>query len=422
MRAKAYNKLQKNMKTTYITPYITAFAFISSATALCAADPVETSLDSGFAQLEEAIPGKFNIKTRLRYEIFDLSAPTPNDRDGSSVSVRYGYTTPSFSGFSAMIEGETVSRVGGDHDDIHPLDDAGDGSDLNQLWIGYKNKDFGSAKVGRQIYTLDDHRFIGHVGWRQNIQTFDGITGTFSGAEKLAINGFYLDQQNAVNATHNDLDALGLNVSYKFGKALQLTGFYYSIEGEDLAAQSNDTFGFRAAGTYMVDELALKYFASYATQNENDGSPVGLNYDADYIAGDISAAIKGITLGAGFEILEPQFRTPLATVHKFNGYADALLPLTGFTNGLEDYYVYAGYKIPVGNGIGLKAIYHWFDSENGASDGGEEIDLVATYKINKYFSVMAKYGDYETDGGVGAGGLQGQFDKKMFTFDLNFSY
>jgi len=149
-----------------------------AGTSCLMADSVESALDSAFAKVEETVLGKFSINARLRYESFDLDNGNPAlDRDGTSIRVRYGYTTPDFSGFTAMVEGETLSRVGGDHDDIHPLDDAGDGTDLNQLWVQYKDAEYGSVKVGRQIYALDDHRFIGHVGWRQNIQTFDAATG-----------------------------------------------------------------------------------------------------------------------------------------------------------------------------------------------------------------------------------------------------
>ncbi len=94
----------------------------------------------------------------------------------------------------------------------------------------------------------------------------------------------------------------------------------------------------------------------------------------------------------------------------------------GFTNGLEDIYVYAGYEIPVGNGISTKVIYHWFDSESSGlsgEDGGEELDLVASYKINKYLTLLGKYGDYDTEGGVGNADA---LDKKMFTFEVNFIY
>jgi len=418
------------MKSVYKLSTLAAIFSASSAGLL--ADPVESSLNSTFAKLEETVPGKFSIDARLRYESFDLSSTPPNDRDGTSLRVRYGYTTPDFSGFTAMVEGETLTRVGGDVNDIHPLDEAGDGTDLNQLWVQYKDADYGSVKLGRQIYTLDDHRFIGHVGWRQNIQTFDAATAEYSGVDKLSIKPFYLAEQHAVNGTHNELEAYGLNVSYAFSKGFQLTGFYYDIEGDDVgnANASNQTIGLRAAGTFMIDELPFTYAASVAEQE--DTGPSALNYDASYLAGDLSTKFVGITLGGGFEILEPGFRTPLATVHKFNGYADALLPLGGFTNGLEDFYVYAGYTIPIGNGINTKVIYHWFDSESGGApgqDGGTELDLVASYKINKYFSLLAKYGDYESDGGVGVGGLgggvgglAGALDKKMFTFEMNFKY
>jgi len=409
------------MKTVYKLSTLTVLMAVSNFGLM--ADPVESSLDSAFSKLKEAVPGKFNVDARLRYEIFDLDNGNPaQDRDGTSLRIRYGYTTPDFNGFTAMVEGETLTRIGGDHDDIHPLDDAGDGTDLNQLWVQYKDVDYGSVKVGRQIYALDDHRFIGHVGWRQNIQTFDAATADFSGVDKLSIKPFYLAEQHAGNGTHNELEAYGLNASYAFSKGFKLTGFFYDIEGDDVgnANASNQTIGLRATGTFMINDLPFTYAASVAEQE--DTGPSALSYDAGYLAGDLSTKIKGITLGGGFEILEPGFRTPLATVHKFNGFADALLPLGGFANGLEDFYVYAGYTIPIGNGINTKVIYHWFDSESGGAagqDGGTELDLVASYKVNKYFDLLVKYGDYQEDGGVGNAGA---FDKKMVTLEMNFKY
>ena len=32
-----------------------------------------------------------------------------------------------------------------------------------------------TVTLGRQRIVLDDHRFVGNVGWRQNEQTFDAI-------------------------------------------------------------------------------------------------------------------------------------------------------------------------------------------------------------------------------------------------------
>lgn len=418
------------MKTVY--KVFALAALFAAATSGLIADSVESYLDSNAAKLEETVPGKFSLNIRTRYEYFNLDTPTgnlddgtPADRNGTSLRVRYGYTTPDFSGFTAMVEGETVTRLGGKHYDIPPLDDAGDGTDLNQLWVQYMNADYGHAKVGRQIYALDDQRFIGHVDWRQNIQTFDAATADFTQFENLSINAFYLEAQNGVNGVYNKLDTYGANVSYEFSKELKLTGFYYYIAGDEsrIDNASNETVGIRATGTFMIEELPFTYAASFADQSDAGAS--SLDYNATYFAGDLSAKVEKITLGGGFEIMEAAFRTPLATVHKFNGYADALLPLNGFTNGLEDFYVYAGYTIPVGNGIKTTVTYHWFDSESGGTssqNGGTEIDLVASYKLNKYATLLAKYGNYQEDGGVGKRGLQGQFDKEMFTFELNFIY
>lgn len=415
------------LKTKLTT--LTAVTLVAAGLPL-SAESVESSLDSTFAQLEEAVPGKFSINTRVRYEIFDLASTPPNDRDGTSLRVRYGYKTPDFGGFTAMVEGDTLTRIGGNSNDIHPLDDAGDGTDLSQAWVQFQDADYGSVKVGRQIYALDDHRFIGHVGWRQNIQNFDAATANFTGIDKLSVKSFFFDAQNSVTEANIKHDTYGFNVSYAFDKSFKLTGFFYEIDSEDVINQSNKTFGLRANGTIMIDEIPFVYAGSFAEQEDSGSS--ALAYDASYIAGDLSTKVKGFTFGGGFEIMEAGFRTPLSTVHKFNGFADALLPLNGFTNGLEDFYVYAGYTLPIGNGITTKVIYHWFDTESDntpALDGGTEIDLVASYKFNKYFSVLAKYGDYDSDGGVGVGGLggavgglAGALDKKMFTFELNFIY
>lgn len=397
------------------TPLLAASIFAASATVLSAGS-VESALDASKTKLEASVPGKFSINARLRYEESETSSV---DSAGNSIRVRYGYTTPDFNGFTVMVEGESLSEVGNGDDDLPGLDRKGDGNAVNQLWLQYADKDLGKAKLGRQIYTLDDHRFIGHVGWRQNIQTFDALTGSFTGVENLTVNAFYLDGVERVLGTSNELDAYGLNVSYKFAPTAVLTAFYYDIENEDAAAFDNKTVGLRYVGSTKLDEVALKYSFSYASQSDVKlGGPEG-----DYYAADISAVVSGVTLGAGLEVLEPGFRTPLATVHKFNGFADKFAGNSidgGLTDGLEDLYLYVGYKLPIGNGLSTKVVYHDFSPESGSGAGGTEIDLVAAYKINKYITAVSKYGDYSADSGNPATGFGG--DKRMFSFELNFVY
>ena len=403
------------MKITTNAYRIAATALAVVASQLTAEEEAASPLSSAVSQLE-SIPGKFSLNTRLRYEEFEQPG---TDTGGTSIRARYGYTTPSFNGFTAMVEGETLSRIGGNADDIHPFDDDGDGSDLNQLWVQYKDADLGSAKLGRQIYVLDDQRFVGHVGWRQNIQTFDAFTGAVTAIDNLSIKAFYFDGVETVKAGTFELDSAGLNVTYKFAPSAVLTGFYYDIDNETNGkdGQDNKTTGARYVGSTDVAGLGFKYALSYASQSDVTSSKEG-----DYYAADVSTAVSGVTLGLGIEVLEEGFRTPLATVHKFNGFADkfAKPSLTGTINGgLEDVYVYAGYKIPVGNGIVTKVIYHDFSPESGSGNGGDEIDLVAAYKLNKYTKAVAKYGDYSADSGA-----TGSFadDKRMFSLELNFIY
>ncbi|MCC5838898.1 MAG: alginate export family protein [Opitutales bacterium] len=394
------------------------------AAALCAlspslaADPLEAALDDFFASIEEAVPGKFSLNSRTRYERFATPAV---DRRGFSQRFRYGYATPDFEGFGAYIEGETLFALNGSHR-IHPLDQAGSGTELNQLRLHYADPALGRITLGRQIYTLDDQRFIGHVGWRQNIQTFDALTAAFTGVENLAVNAFYLDRVKRVDGSGQDLTGLGLNLRYTVAPSLAVTAFAYRLDFDRMAAWSNDTIGLRLTGRTAASDLTLAYALSYARQTDNSGSGPR-DFSLDYWAGDLAATFHGVTLGAGFEFLEGDgtegFRTPLATVHAFNGHADKFLPVAGFPLGLDDRYLYASYRLPVGAGIPLRVAHHWFRPEQGPGRYGRELNFTGSYAFNKYFSLVAKYGRYRPDShAVGIG----QGKKSMFTLELNFNY
>ena len=382
-------------------------AVLSFAAYSLSAIQVEPALNKFFGQIEESIPGKFGINYRIRYE-------ETNDDGGISHRIRYGYTTENYNGFTANLEGKSLDGI---EDGFNSLDFAGEGTDLNQLWGAYEDEDLGSVKVGRQIYTLDDQRFIGHVGWRQNTQTFDAMTVTVTGFENLVLKAFYLDQVNRINGTQIDVDAFGINTAYALGKPLKLAGFYYELDDtETLARWDSETVGLRASGEFALEDLTVIYSLSVM------GQDAVLGQDGGYFSAETSSSFAEVKLGLGYDVLEQGFRTPLATVHKFQGFADVFVPqsITGTGNGVEDLYVYAGYNIPVGNGIAAKVIYHSFDPETGAGEFGDEINFVAVYEANKYINMIAKYADYKADG-AGSGGFGGA-DKKVFTFELNFNY
>ncbi|NDV61263.1 alginate export family protein [Puniceicoccales bacterium CK1056] len=403
------------MKTAQLCKRMTLGLVVATTALGTIAEDMESRLDE--------VPGNFNLESRLRYEVFDQAGGL--DVDGVSHRIRVGYTTPESGGFQGMIEGETLYAWGHGRD-LHPADNAGDGTDLNQLWLAYRNEDLGSVKLGRQLYTLDDHRFVGHVGWRQNIQTFDAVTGSIDLIEGLSLKAFFIDAVNTVTDMHNDIEAFGLNAGYALNQNADLVLFYYAIDGSpDAAGSSSDTLGVRLTGKLIQNELTWAYALSAARQWENSGFP-GVDFGHDYLSADLSVDLEGVTIGGGVELLGGNgihgFSTPLATLHKFNGFADVFLGASGsggLVNGLEDYQLYAGYTFRVGNGIKTRLIHHWFKPWTGSGDYGEELDLVASYQINERFSVLGKYGDYNSDGG--SGGVGGS-DKTLLTVELNFVY
>ena len=134
--------------------------------------------------------------------------------------------------------------------------------------------------------------------------------------------------------------------------------------------------------------------AAYATQS--DAGDSNLDYDADYykLEGDISFA--GLKANLGYEVLGADngvgFKTPLATLHKFQGWADKFLTTPG--DGIEDAYVTVAGKL---GPVKLAATYHDFQAESSSTDFGTELDIIATWAINKQFSVQGKYAAFDTD-------------------------
>lgn len=355
---------------------------------------------------------KASLDVRARYEYNETPASEIN---GYSVRTRLALETGEYEGFKVLVEMEDLSF---NNDDDRPGLDVPT-TELNQIWFSYEG-----AKVGRQIYVLDDHRFIGHVGWRQNIQTFDAVSYAYAIDEKSKLNFAYLDAVHRVNATSQDLSGIVLNGSTKVTDNFTLAGFAYLLDFDRPALASSDTYGIRGSGKIPGEEVSYTYSFSYAKQMDNGGS--ARDFDVDYLAGEFGAAFSGISLAAGVEILGSDgvtgFTTPLATVHKFNGFADQFAANSlglagGLREGLEDYYVSLGFKAV---DVPMTLVYHSFHTEGSSEYLGSEIDLVATYKLNEYVTLIGKFADYSTNGGATVS--YGTADKQVLTLEANLKF
>jgi hypothetical protein len=341
--------------------------------------------------------GKLSANFNLRYENVEQDNAA-KDADAFTLRTRLNYTTGTFNGFSAAVEVENSTALVDDYKDaigngneFSVVADP-DHTELDQGYIAYKNDKF-SGKIGRQVITMDNHRFVGHVGWRQDRQTFDALTLGYQLSEATKVSYAYLSKRNRIFSDEKDVDAKDhlLNISHKLSMG-KLTGYAYLLEEDKTGGAEINTFGIRYAGATKLGGNKVTYSAEFA-QQDNDTA----DKSAIYMALEAGTKVANLNFTAGYELLgsdngEYGFTTPLATLHKFNGWSDQFLGTPA--QGLQDIYVSVGGKLAGGS---WKIVAHDFsadESSNDIDDLGSEIDAVYAKAINKTFKAGIKYAAY----------------------------
>lgn len=364
--------------------------------------------------------GKVNVNARLRYEQVDQSN-FPNQSYAPTIRTRVGYTSAPLYGFQAMVEGENVSVIGPEHN-YNAAGSNGQGTrpvvadppltDLNQAWISYDYAKLFKAKFGQQVINLDNQRFIGSVGWRQNDQTFTGVTVGSEPVDHLNLYyGYLWDVQrvfgnvNGLAPANQNFDSSShlINVSYDGWKYGRFVGYSYLLDLSNGGGNVNScaTYGGYFAGQAPInDKVLVDYRAEYAYQTDYAKSPQ--NYDANYYNFEAGLSVKPFAFGGGYEVLgsgsnsgtgggRVGFRTPLATLHAFNGWDDVFLATPA--NGLQDAYGYFKVMVPAIQ-VPIQFVYHKFNADYGSGDYGQEYDVVASRKFGKYWNALIKYACY----------------------------
>jgi hypothetical protein len=275
--------------------------------------------------------------------------------------------------------------------------------EINRLQFANTSIQDTTVILGRQRIGLDDQRFVGNVGWRQNEQTFDSLHVINKTIPNVTFDMAYVDQVNRIYGKESPVgryhgDTYLANVSYQlpFGK---LTGFSYLLDFDRAPTDSTRTLGMRFSGDRRASHFKLAYVVSYASQEEYANNPRA--FSDDFFAAELIATYKQYNLGAGVELLEGDgvkgFTTPLATMHKFDGWADKFL--TTPPNGLDHRYLTAGYTkkgFGVLDTLALNLVYHQFESERLAIDYGSEVDLQLQAKWQR-FNLLLKYATYDAE-------------------------
>ena len=351
---------------------------------------------------------------RLRHELVDDDV-FARDARADTLRLRAGFRFALGDGWTALLEGEGVANTGDQYNSgangrtQYPAVIDPEGAELNQAWLGWNDARF-AVTVGRQRILLDNQRWVGNVGWRQNEQTFDAVTTQWKASDAITVKYDWLAGVQRINgdraidrlARDRKLDTHLVNVGYKHGKQ-QWTGYAYLHRDQDVAVASNATIGLRWSGDLARNGGGWAWILEAARQRDHGNSP--LDYSHAYWLVEPAYSVRGTTFKAGWEHLGGDGRhalqTPLATLHAFDGWADKF----GVTpvGGLEDRYLSVAGKFGQvrGGQFAWVSAYHDFGPDTktpGLDDYGREWDVSLGFPVARGLQALVKVADYRSHG------------------------
>ncbi|MGJ8632469.1 MAG: alginate export family protein [Luteolibacter sp.] len=400
------------MKTT---TSITTFALLACAAAHAGepiAPPTEAPIE---APVEESSWFTPSLDLRTRYEFRQQQGFDPSH--SLTARARFGIMLGDFNGFSLFAEGEGTQGIIEDFRS-NPTGNTStrpyvagntviadpNNVELNQLFAQYKKNGF-LAKVGRQRIIKNNAAFIGNVGWRQNEQTFDAALVGYSSDcfefsyaySNQVMRIFGADANNALpgpplQAFEGDFHILDASYNADFGK---VGGYAYLLDVENNANVGKSN----TVGTFVTSGGLHAEFA----YQDGTSALAGGDYSALYGHVKYTLTTDAGDFGVGVEYLGDHFKTPFATVHAFNGFADAFilqrigLNAAGGYNGLTD--IYTSYKkAGLPGGLVMTAVLHGYLDGKASSAYGYEADLVLVKKITSNLTALTKLAYFEADG------------------------
>ena len=263
------------------------------------------------------------------------------------------------------------------------------------------------------------------MDFRQNQQTFDAARVSSTLVDNVTVDYLYISRVHRVFGDDNpvgefDSDSHVISVAYDAGALGSLKGYGILLDFEEAPALSSATWGLRYENSITLEEEAgikIGVVGEYASQKDYAANPV--DFQENYIHGEASLSVAPFMAQLGYESLGGDgvigFSTPLATLHKFQGFADVFLMTPAA--GLEDLYGTISYSwdgLLKTDSVRLFATYHEFESGLGDTDFGAEFDAGLAVNFRKHWSAEVKGAVYD-----GAGAFA---DRSLIWASLRFQY
>ncbi|MDZ4297251.1 MAG: alginate export family protein [Moraxellaceae bacterium] len=354
------------------------------------------------------VGGKTTLNLRLRHEQVDDDAMAKT-ADATTLRARLSYASLQWHGFELGLEMDHVAHLFSERfNDTRngktnfPVVPDPDGSDLNQAFITYKVAK-SAFTAGRQRVNINNQRFVGGVGWRQNEQTYDALRFSSKDLDKVSFDYVYVDKTHRIFGPEKGMPPADLRsdhhitaVSWQPSSALTLGAYAYLLEFADAAALSSRTLGGYATGSFQVAPVKLDYRIEAARQADYGNNPADFSVNYHHLV--LGASAAGVRLAVAEEKLGADqgagvaMQTPLATMHAFQGWADKFLNTPA--SGVRDRYVSVNSAV---KGTALAAIWHQYDAAVGSAKLGSELNLQASRQFLNRYTLTAKYANYQAD-------------------------
>jgi hypothetical protein len=353
--------------------------------------------------------GDWIVDSRLRYESVEHDGLL--DADAVTFRARLGYETPAWRGWRALGELEGVAQLSDEFNDTvngntaYAVVSDPEAFELNRLQLAWTGAEGRRAVLGRQRIILNNARFVGNVGFRQNEQTFDAVRLEARPFERAAFTYIYLDNvrrifgdDSAQGEWDSDSHALQADVDLPWGRA-SVYGLWLDFRN-DAPSQSNQTYGIRWSNEWTIGDFRPRLTLEAATQSEYGSNAA--DFDLGYQHAELAVRRDRWTVALGGERLEGDdtrgFTTPLATLHAFQGWADVFLATP--PDGIRDLYTgvtYATQPWRAEQPVSFTLRAHDFADDSGSADFGSEVDAVVRVPLTRELSLEGKAAHFEGD-------------------------
>lgn len=400
-----------------------ALAAISAAGAR--ADPASPPAAAPSGVWQAIADGQPILDVRSRYEQVDQANLAPL---GQSLTTRAqaGWQTAPFDGFQALVELAGAFHADQGHYNVavpggaslngrtrFPIINDPAFATLNRAQLAWTPSSHVTVTVGRQRVLIDDQRFVGNSGWRQDEQRFDAARadlryGRFSATYVYVwrvdrIFGGQLDWSS---------DSHLANVAYDVAPQLRLQGFAYALafgnaKPTRLARAADNgglTSGARVSGKQRLGAVKLAYDATWAHATDYRGQTAP--YALDFWQAEVTGAYSIAAVRVDYEQLDGNgrqgFITPIGTTHAFQGWADAFAANGGnktFVDGIRDANVSLAlspdWRLPLVSSPQAIVRYHDFHAQLTGAYIAHEWDAQVQAQLARRLTAQITYAGFE---------------------------